>query len=200
MGSATSSPGATPTGVRSVTGQVPDGGLGVAPNGESVCAPPWDRGRTWSYLVSMSDGPLLRRVDCLASPVPDLDRALAFYTTVGHELVWRTATSAGLSLPDCGAELVLQTERPDPETDLTVDSVEPAVDRFVGAGGSVIIAPFDIAIGRSAVVAEPWDNRLVLVDNSKGVFVTNEGGAVTGVERPDVIPGVARPLLTAAPL
>jgi catechol 2,3-dioxygenase-like lactoylglutathione lyase family enzyme len=130
----------------------------------------------------MSDAPLFRRIDCLALPVPDLDQALSFYTTLGHELVWRSSTSAGLRLPDGEAELVLQTERSGPETDLTVDAVGPAIDRFVGAGGRVVVAPFDIAIGLCAVVADPWDNQLVLLDNSKGLLVTDDAGNVTGVE------------------
>ena len=127
---------------------------------------------------------LFRKVDCLALPVPDLDAALRFYQGLGHELIWRTGTGAGLRLPDSDAELVLQTERPMPETDLTVASVEDAVARFTAAGGRVLVAPFDIPIGRCAVVADPWDNTLVLLDNSKGVFVTDDDGTVTGVARP----------------
>ena len=129
----------------------------------------------------MSEPPLFRRVDCLALRVTDLDEALSFYRKLGHELIWRTSTGAGLRLPDSDAELVLQTERPGPETDLSVEAVEPAVARFVAAGGSVITAPFDIAIGQCAIVADPWGNHLVLLDNSKGHLVTDESGNVTGV-------------------
>ena len=133
--------------------------------------------------VPETDQPLFRKVDCLALPVSDLAAAIAFYGGLGHELVWRTATAAGLRLPDSDAELVVQTERPWPETDLTVAAVEPAVDRFVAAGGRVVVAPFDIPIGRCAVVADPWDNQLVLLDTSKGTFRTDEAGNVIGVER-----------------
>ena len=128
----------------------------------------------------MSDGPLLRKVDCLALRVADLDDGLAFYERLGHELLWRTAAGVGLRLPDSEAELVLQTERPGPETDLTVENVGQAIERFVAAGGRVVVAPFDITIGRCAVVADPWDNHLVLLDNSKGRLTTDEEGNVTG--------------------
>ena len=128
----------------------------------------------------MSDGPLLRKVDCLALRVADLDHALAFYGLLGHTLIWRTPTAAGLRLPESDAELVLQTERPGPETDLTVEDVGQAVERFVAAGGRVVVEPFDIAIGRCAVVADPWDNQLVLLDNSKGQLVTDDEGNVIG--------------------
>ena len=128
----------------------------------------------------MSDGPLLRKVDCLALRVADLADGLAFYERLGHELVWRTATGVGLRLPDSEAELVLQTERPGPETDLTVENVGQAIELFVAAGGRVVVAPFDITIGRCAVVADPWDNHLVLLDSSKGRLTTDEEGNVTG--------------------
>ena len=128
----------------------------------------------------MSDGPLLRKVDSLALRVADLDDGLAFYERLGHELLWRTATGVGLRLPESEAELVLQTERPGPETDLTVENVGQAIERFVAAGGRVVVAPFDITIGRCAVVADPWDNHLVLLDNSKGRLMTDEEGNVTG--------------------
>ena len=127
---------------------------------------------------------LFRKIDCLGLPVPDLDAAIAFYGSLGHELLWRTPTGAGLRLPESDAELVLQTERPMQETDITVESVEQAVLTFTAAGGRVVVPPFDIPIGRCAVVADPWDNHLVLLDNTKGRFVTDEAGNVTAVEPP----------------
>lgn len=129
----------------------------------------------------MSETPLFRKVDCLALRVTQLDDALAFYGKLGHEVIWRTSTAAGLRLPDSEAELVLQTERPGPETDLTVQAVEPAVERFVAAGGRVVVEPFDITIGRCAVVADPWDNELVLLDNRNGRLLMDADGNVTGV-------------------
>jgi predicted enzyme related to lactoylglutathione lyase len=130
----------------------------------------------------VSQDPLFRKVDCLALRVTDLDRAIAFYNSLGHEVLWRTATGAGLRLPESDAELVLQTERPGPETDLTMDNVSAAAERFAAAGGRVVVEPFDIAIGRCAVVADPWDNHLVILDYSKGHLVTDEDGNVAGVE------------------
>ncbi len=129
----------------------------------------------------MEDAPLFRKVDCLSLPVTDLEQALEFYQRLGHQLIWRSPTAAGLRLSNGEAELVLQTERPEPETDLTVDAVGLAVERFVAAGGRVIVDPFPIAIGLCAVVADPWDNRLVLIDNSNGHLVTNADGIVVGV-------------------
>ena len=124
--------------------------------------------------------PLLRKVDCVQIPVPDLDAALRFYQDgLGLELKWRHATQAGLRLGD--TELVLQTERPDPETDFLVDSAEEAVRRVEELGGSVLSAPADISVGKVAVVADPFGNPLVLLDLSKGTFQTGPDGTVTGV-------------------
>jgi predicted enzyme related to lactoylglutathione lyase len=124
--------------------------------------------------------PLLRKVDCVQIPVPDLDAGLRFYRDgLGLELKRRHATQAGLRLGD--TELVLQTERPDPETDFLVDSAEEAVRRVEALGGSVLSGPEDIPVGRVAKVADPFGNSLVLLDLSKGTFQTGPDGTVTGV-------------------
>ncbi len=113
-------------------------------------------------------------------PVPDLDAGLRFYRDgLGLELKWRHATQAGLRLGD--TELVLQTERPEPETDFLVDSAEEAVRRVEAAGGRMLAGPQDIPVGRLAVVADPFGNPLVLLDLSKGTFITDDDGHVTGV-------------------
>lgn len=115
---------------------------------------------------------LFRKVDCVQLPVPDLDAAIAFYGgRLGHQLLWRRERSAGLRLPETDAELVLQTERQQPETDILVASADAAAERFVRAGGRVVKAPFDIQIGRCTVVEDPWGNTLVLLDMTSGPLV-----------------------------
>ncbi len=113
--------------------------------------------------------------------MPDLEAGLAFYRDrLGHQLVWRSEAAAGLRMPDTDAEIVLQTERP-PEPALLVESADAAAERFVAAGGSVVVPAHDIAVGRVAIVHDPWSNRLVLLDLSKGTFVTDDEGNVTGI-------------------
>ncbi len=131
------------------------------------------------------DTPLFRGIDCLRLPVGDLDDALAFYRDrLGHDLVWRSETAAGLRLADGGGEIVLQTERPEQETNLLVASVEEAVESFVAAGGRVVAGPFDIQIGKCAVVRDPFGNVLVMLDMSKGRLVTDKDGRIVGNEKP----------------
>jgi predicted enzyme related to lactoylglutathione lyase len=123
--------------------------------------------------------PLFRKVDCLRLYVSDLEAGMAFYRDrLGHELIWRTEQAVGLRMPDSDAELVLHTEPQPPEIDLTVLSVEEAVTGIVEACGKVIVPPFDIQIGRCAVIEDPWGNRLVILDTSKGLLQTDADGKV----------------------
>ena len=127
--------------------------------------------------------PLIRKVDCVRIYVPDLEAGLAFYRDqLGHELIWRTATAAGLRLPETDAELVIQIEEQRQEIDLLVDSADAAARFIEQAGGKVIVTPFDIQIGRCVVVEDPWGNPLVLLDMSKGSLTTDAEGNVIGNE------------------
>lgn len=115
--------------------------------------------------------PLIRSVDCIQVTVPDLEKGLAFYRDrLGHSLKWRTATAAGLGMPDSEAEIVLQTERTGVEPNLLVESAD--------AGGRVIRGPFEIHVGRCVVVADPFGNELVLLDLSKALLATDADGNV----------------------
>ena len=72
----------------------------------------------------------------------------------------------------------MQTERPELEPNLSVASADAAARQFVAAGGALLVAPFDIAIGRCAVVQDRWGNRLVLLDHGKGRLLTDRTGRV----------------------
>lgn len=136
-------------------------------------------------MAANPPAPLLRKFDCLQIPVPDLEAGLAFYRDrLGHTLVWRTPTAAGLRLPECDGEIVLQTERPELEANLLVASADAAAAAIVAAGGRVLVAPFDIQIGRCTVVADPFGNPLVLLDMSKGALLTDAQGRVIGNAEP----------------
>ena len=136
-------------------------------------------------MSSPPEAPLFKGIDRLRLPVGDLDDALAFYgDRLGHELVWRSETAAGLRLAEGGGEIVLQTERPEQETNLLVASVAEAVESFVAAGGSVVAGPFDIQIGRCAVVRDPFGNVLVMLDMSKGRLVTDKDEQIVVNEMP----------------
>jgi predicted enzyme related to lactoylglutathione lyase len=127
--------------------------------------------------------PLLRKVDAVTIPVPDLDSGLAFYRDrLGHVLLWRSDAlgQAGLQLPESDTEIVLTT-RLEYAPNWLVSSADDAAAAVQSAGGQVVTEPFDIPVGRLAVVADPFDNVLVLLDLSKGTYTTDEHGSVTGV-------------------
>lgn len=138
----------------------------------------------WLMSEPASGGsPLLRKVDAVTIPVPDLDDGLRFYRDqLGHELLWRNDElgQVGLGLPESDTEIVL-VGRMDYVPCWLVSSAAQAAAAFRAAGGRVVAEPFDIPVGRAVVVADPFDNQLVLVDLSKGRYTTDEDGSVTGV-------------------
>jgi predicted enzyme related to lactoylglutathione lyase len=128
--------------------------------------------------------PLFQLVDCIMVQVPCIEEGLSFYRDkLGHALIWRTRDSAGLRLPETETELVIYTEKRGVEVDMLVDSADSAAERWRKSGGTVTVAPFDIPIGRCAVIRDPWGNQLVILDKSKGHFATDADGNVTGVEK-----------------
>jgi predicted enzyme related to lactoylglutathione lyase len=128
---------------------------------------------------------LFQKVDAITIPVPDLDTGLRFYRdSRGHELLWRNDDigQAGLALAASDTEIVLTT-RQGYEPDWLVTSADEAAAAVCAAGGRVVTEPFDLPVGRAAVVADPFGNILVLLDLSKGHYVTDTTGNVTAVTR-----------------
>jgi predicted enzyme related to lactoylglutathione lyase len=128
--------------------------------------------------------PLLRKIDAVTIPVPDLDAGLAFYRDrLGHELRWRNDAvgQVALALPDSDTEVVLTTQQKY-EPDWLVSSADEAAKVIAAAGGRVVAGPEDFPVGRLVAVEDPFGNRLVLLDMSKGLYVTDDTGRVSGVE------------------
>ena len=129
----------------------------------------------------MVSEPVLRGIDAITVPVSDLDAGLAFYRdALGLRLAWRNDTigQAGLHLADGPGELVLTTRQPY-EPNWLVESADAASHAIAAAGGRITTEAFDIPVGRVAVVEDPFGNRLVLVDLSKGVYTTALDGTIT---------------------
>ena len=105
----------------------------------------------------MSNAPILRAIDAVTVPVPDLDQGLAYYRDqLGHEVIWRNDDrgQVALRLPDSNAELVLTTHH-DYEANWLVNSVPQAVAAMVSSGGRIVVEERLIPVGRLAVVADP---------------------------------------------
>ena len=141
----------------------------------------------------MRTSPLLQKLDAVTIPVPDLDSGLRFYRdALGHELRWRhdAIGQAGLALPASDTEIVLTTTT-GYAPDWLVTSADEATRAWESAGGQVITGPSDIPVGRLAVVRDPFGNTLVLLDLSKGHYLTNAGGSVSGLAPTRTVPGAA---------
>ena len=129
--------------------------------------------------------PLALAIDSIRLPVSDLDAAVAFYRDgLGQELEWRSDSAAGVRFSRGDAEIVLQTDRPVREIDVLVADADIAAGRFAEAGGRVVVAPFDIRIGRCVVVEDPWGNELVLLDARHGALVTDAEHRIVGTSGP----------------
>ena len=135
----------------------------------------------------MRTPPLLHAVDAVTVPVPDLDSGLRFYQgALGHPLRWRhdDIGQAGLALADSSTELVLATGL-GYEPDWLVASADEAARRVESAGGQVIGRPVDYPVGRVARVADPFGNVLVVLDLSRGQYLTDGDRRVIGLTGAD---------------
>jgi len=115
---------------------------------------------------------VLRKIDCVMVRVEDLDAAVTYYRKVfGLRLHWRTGSQVGLGMSETDAEIVLHTD-PDiprePTVHYLVDDVTLAVEQLAAPGCTILVAPFEIAIGKCAVVADPFGNVLHILDMTKG--------------------------------
>ena len=127
---------------------------------------------------------LFKNVDCIELYVSDLDDGINYYCGImGLELLWRADTTAGLGMESGIAEIVLQTDRTWMSVDFLVESVSGSVEKITDSGGKLIYGPFDIPIGKCAVVQDKWDNEYVILDMSKGRYVTDEKKNVIGVSK-----------------
>lgn len=127
--------------------------------------------------------PLFEKVDCIHIQVTDLDSGLEFYqNALGLKLLWRTKGACGLGMKTGESEIVISTEDY-LMVDLKVENVENALEIFVQAGGKVEDGPFDIDIGKCAVVSDLWGNKYCLLDTTNGTYDTDSEGMVEGVSK-----------------
>ena len=125
---------------------------------------------------------VFKNIDCIELYVSDLDDGIHYYCGgLGLKLLWRDHTSVGLGMENDIAEIVLQTDRKKISIDFKVDSVINSVEKIKNAGGKIIYGPFDIPIGKCAVIQDKWENEYVILDMSKGKYVTDESGNVIGI-------------------
>ena len=115
---------------------------------------------------------MLRKIDCVMLKVSELEKAAAYYETVfGLKRLWQDEHSVGMGMPETDAEIVLHDNADLPKeisVHYLVDDVLQAVDTLAKQGCITRAAPFDIAIGKCAVVEDPFGNTLALLDMTNG--------------------------------
>jgi predicted enzyme related to lactoylglutathione lyase len=115
---------------------------------------------------------MLKKIDCVMIRVDDVKAAKAYYADVfGLQPVWWDDSSAGLVFPESDAEIVVHSRADIPskiEVYFLVENVVDAVQSFVSKGCREVIEPFDIAIGKCAVIEDPFGVELCILDMTKG--------------------------------
>lgn len=135
--------------------------------------------------MEKSKQPLFKYLDCIRLYVPDLEEGIKYYCDgMGLKIIWKSDSQIGLGMSEGKTEIVIQNESDEEEIDIKVDSVIKALPQIKKAGGQVISGPFDIKIGKCAAIKDPWNNKYIILDSSKGLFITDDEGNIIGQKLP----------------
>ena len=127
---------------------------------------------------------IFKNIDCIELYVSGLNEGIQYYCdSMGLKLLWRNEDMVGLGMENDITEIVLQSQRKQVLVDIKVESVDESIEKIKEAGGTVEYGPFDVPIGRCAVILDKWDNKYVILDMTKGRYVTDGDGNVTGVSK-----------------
>ena len=115
---------------------------------------------------------MLRKIDCVMIRVDDIEAAATYYAEVfGLRPQWSGDDSIGLVFPESDAEIVLHNDPNMPssvEVHYLADDVVASVAEYTAKGCRVLVEPFDITIGKCAVIQDPFGTRLCILDMTKG--------------------------------
>jgi predicted enzyme related to lactoylglutathione lyase len=115
---------------------------------------------------------MLRKIDCVMIYVDDLEAARRYYVDVfGLRPLWQDETAVGLGFVETDAEIVLHQDAGIPskvEVHYLVDDVIQAASFLQEKGCTILVEPFDIPIGKCAVIRDPFATTLCILDMSRG--------------------------------
>ncbi len=115
---------------------------------------------------------MFKKIDCVMIRVDDLAAGEKFYSEVfGLKPLWREAGSVGMRLPESDAEIVLHNNADIPgkvEVHYLVDNVVAAVKSYAEQGCRIMVRPFDVLIGKCAVIEDPFGTTICLLDQTSG--------------------------------
>ncbi len=120
---------------------------------------------------------MLRKIDCVMIRVDDVEKAAIYYAEVfGLRPNWSGDDSIGLVFSETDAEIVLHNDPNMPssvEVHYLVDDVVTVVAEYVAKGCQLLVEPFDITIGKCAVIKDPFGIRMCILDMTKGARPLN---------------------------
>jgi predicted enzyme related to lactoylglutathione lyase len=115
---------------------------------------------------------MFKKIDCVMIRVDDVDAAVKFYSEVlGMKPLWSDNGATGMAFPETDTEIVLHSNADIPhkvEVHYLVDDVEAAVRICAEKGCRIVEPPFDILIGKCAVISDPFGTVLCLLDTTSG--------------------------------
>lgn len=115
---------------------------------------------------------MLKRIDCVLIKVRDLQVAAERYSrALGLKELWRDGQQLGLGMSETDTEIVIHTDDSIPtkiDVNYLVDDVLAAVGQLTEEGFEILRSPFDIAIGKCAVVQDTEGVVWSLLDMTKG--------------------------------
>lgn len=122
-----------------------------------------------------SSSTTLRKIDCIMVRVANVDKARDFYVRVFRMIpVWKdtyTPGAAGLRFPESDAEIVLHNVPDIPaRVDVTylVDDVVAAVVALKAEGCNIVEPPFEVVMGKCAVIVDPFGTPMTIIDMTRG--------------------------------
>ena len=115
---------------------------------------------------------MFKKIDCVMIRVGDVSAAEKFYAEVfGLKPLWREGGAVGMGMPETDAEIVLHDSAEIPnkvEVHYLVDDVVAAVKSYGEKGCRVLEPPFEVLIGKCAVIQDPFGTSICLLDMTSG--------------------------------
>ena len=115
---------------------------------------------------------MFKKIDCVMIRVDDVAAGESFYAGVfGLRPLWREAGSVGMGMPETDAEIVLHNNAEIPnkvEVHYLVDDVVAEVKSYAEKGCHVLVPPFDVLIGKCAVIQNPFATTICILDLTSG--------------------------------
>ena len=115
---------------------------------------------------------MFKKIDCVMIRVDDVSSAEKFYADVfGLKPLWRDGNAVGMAMPETDAEVVLHNNPSIPnkvEVHYLVDDVVAAVESYAEKGCRILEPPFDVLIGKCAVIQDPFGTTICILDLGSG--------------------------------